>query len=253
MIIDAPKPTHLSARHALWREAFGDTDEFLDAFEKTAFSPHRCLCIWEGDEILAALYWFDVMLEGKRLAYLYAIATAKAHRGKGLCRRLMTHAHTHLKTSGYAGSLLVPSTPDLFAFYEKLGYRTCSHIGELSCEASTETASLRVLSTKEYEAIRRALLPTNGVLQENESIAFLETMASFYAGDGFLLAARREGDVLHGIELLGDVQNAPTVLASLGCTKGVFRIPVGDRPFAMYHPLDNTPLSSPIYFGLALD
>ena len=253
MIIDAPKPTHLSARRALWREAFGDTEEFLDAFEKTAFSPDRCLCISEGDEVLAALYWFDVTLEGQRLAYLYAIATAKAHRGKGLCHRLMTHAHAHLGALGYAGTLLVPSKPSLFALYEGLGYRTCSHIGELSCEASKATATLRVLSAKEYEAYRRTLLPTNGVLQENESIAFLETMASFYAGDGFLLAARREDGVLHGIELLGDVQNAPAVLAALGCTKGIFRIPVGNKPFAMYRPLSDTALPSPIYFGLALD
>lgn len=253
MIIDAPKPSHRMALRALWQEAFGDTDAFLDAFEKTAFSPERCRCIWEGDEILAALYWFDVTWGGKRLAYLYAVATARAHRGKGLCRTLMENTHAHLAAKGYTGVLLVPGEPHLFAFYEKLGYRACSHIGELSCRASAEKTPLRPIGAEEYAALRHELLPQNGVLQEKENVSFLQTMASFYAGADFVLAAQREGDTLRGVELLGDTTKAPAILASLGCAEGKFRIPSGDKPFAMYYPLRKAALPSPIYFGLAFD
>ena len=103
MTIDAPKPFHLPSLKALWKEAFGDTDAFLDTFEKSAFSYHRCRCVTDGDTGAAALYWFDCSYEEGRIAYLYAIATAKSHRGRGLCRALMEDTHKHLKKMGYSG------------------------------------------------------------------------------------------------------------------------------------------------------
>ena len=252
MTIDAPTAKHREALRALWQEAFGDTDAFLDSFEKSAFSPDRCRCITEGNKVLAALYWFDCELKGKRIAYLYAIATAKSHRGCGLCRALMENTHAHLSARGYVGTLLVPSEPSLFAFYEKLGYRPHGFIGELACRTSSETIELRKIDTEEYAALRRKLLPENGVLQENENLAFLATMADLYAGDDFLLAARREETSLHGLELLGNTEKAPAILATLGCTVGNFRIQNGETPFAMYHPLaPKAPI--PTYLGLAFD
>lgn len=253
MIIDAPKPSHRPALRALWKEAFGDTDEFLDTFEKTAFSPDRCRCISEGNEILATLYWFDCSLHSKRIAYLYAVATARAHRGKGLCRQLMENTHAHLAAHGYAAALLVPGEKKLFSFYEKLGYRVCSHIGELSCRASDIPTALRQIDIKEYAERRRSLLPPNGILQENKNLTFLQAQASLYAGEDFLLAARREGESLYGVEWLGDTKKIPTVLRTLGYAKGRFRISKVDTPFAMYYPLENKAPTPPFYFGLAFD
>lgn len=253
MTIEVPKPFHRQALRALWQEAFGDTDEFLDVFEKTAFSPDRCRCIADGDEILAALYWFDCTLQGKPLAYLYAVATAKAHRGRGLCRLLMENTHAHLASLGYKAALLVPGEPHLFALYQKLGYRICSHVDEFDCTASEETIELGSLCVEEYATIRRGFLPQNSVLQEKENLAFLAPIASFYAGDGFVLAAEHKGDSLRGLELLGDTEKAPAILAALGCTTGTFRSPGHQKPFAMCYPLGENALPTLLYFGLAFD
>lgn len=253
MIIDAPKPAHRYALRALWQEAFGDSDEFLDAFEVTAFSPDRCRCISEGEEILAALYWFDVSLDDRRLAYLYAVATAKAHRGRGLCRLLMENTHAHLAALGYKAALLVPGEPHLFALYQKLGYRICSHVDEFDCTASDSKTAIREIGAEEYATLRHSLLPINGVLQEKENLAFLAAIASFYAGDGFVLAAEHKGDSLRGLELLGDTEKAPAILAALGCTTGTFRSPGHQKPFAMCYPLGENALPTLLYFGLAFD
>ena len=56
MRIDHPREADFAARRQLWKEAFGDTDAFLDLFEETAFSADRCLCLTEGDTLAAALY-----------------------------------------------------------------------------------------------------------------------------------------------------------------------------------------------------
>ena len=205
----------------------------------------------EGDGVLAALYWFDCEVEGEPVAYLYAIATAKAHRGRGLCSALMEDTHRHLRALGYESALLVPSTDDLFAFYGKMGYRTFGGIGETRCEAAENGVTLRRVEAEEYAALRRTLLPKGGTVQEGESLRFLQGQAALYAGDGFLLAARREADTLHGIELLGDVSHASAIVNSFGCARGVFRH-MGTAPFAMALPLGTQDVT-PSYFGLAFD
>ena len=253
MIIDRPSPSHIPALRALWREAFGDGEDFLDVFERTAFSCERCRCVIEDNTVTAALYWFDCSHSGQRVAYLYAIATAKEYRGRGLCTSLMEDTHRHLRWLGYVGALLVPAKEELFGFYEKLGYSVCTHIGELRCPASEHSADIRQIGADEYARLRRELLPEGGVIQENENLKFLQTQAELYATKESLLAARREGDILCGAELLGNTDSAPAIVRALGCAKGRFRVVGKDKPFAMYRPLNGCKSAAPTYFGLAFD
>lgn len=253
MTIDKPSRFQLSDLRALWREAFGDSEEFLDIFERTAFYPDRCRCVTVGNRVATALYWFDCSYREERVAYLYAIATAKAYRGRGLCSVLMEDTHRHLRTLGYVGALLVPSGEDLFGFYRKLGYQVCSRVGKICCDASPNGLAVRQIDGGEYAMLRRSFLPADGVLQEEENLRFLQAQARLYTGEGFLLAARREKGSLFGLELLGDVAKAPAIVGTLGCTEGCFRIPEGEIPFAMYRPLQDRTDVPPAYFGLAFD
>ena len=100
MIINQPQSSHIPALRQLWKQAFGDPDAFLDGFFETGFSPDRCRCIMLDQQILAALYWFDCTWNGKKIAYLYAVATDLQYRGNGLCRALMENTHLHLKFLG---------------------------------------------------------------------------------------------------------------------------------------------------------
>lgn len=252
-IINAPLLNHIPSLRSLWREAFGDTEEFLNYFFKTAFSPDRCRCVMTAEKVAAALYWFDCLHMGKQIAYLYAIATAKAYRGQGICHKLMTDTHLHLSKLGYEGAMLVPGNQELFNFYKSIGYRTCSSICEFTCSGSAEDVPLSLISKTEYAKLRRHLLPEGGVIQENENLDFLQTQATFYAGPDFLLAARAETNNLYGIELLGNATAAPEIVHALGYKKGTFRTPGGNVPFTMYYPFGGSKLQAPAYFGLAFD
>lgn len=275
MKIHIPDASHISALRLLWKEAFGDTDTFLDTFFKTAFSQNRCLVATIDNNVAAALYWFDCSYNEKRIAYIYAVATALASRGQGICHKLMEDTHVHLKKLGYEGAILVPGNTSLFDFYESLGYYACCNIHQLYCccpkqeihsshspndkcsgSSSTNTINLKKIDKHQYARLRRDFLPKGSIIQEHENLDFLETQADFYMGEKLLLVARVENDTLNGLELLGDTNAAPAITHALGCFDGIFRTPGNSTPFAMYHSLtDNGSGNSipPSYFAFAFD
>lgn len=242
----------LAALRCIWQQAFGDTEETLDAFFATGFSWDRCNFLCQDGIPVSALYWFDCTLDGQRLAYIYAVATKKAHRGKGLAHRLMADTHAILQERGYAGAVLVPGNEKLFAFYRQLGYRTASTVTEFTAQRSDTPAFIKEIDTAQYARLRRAYLPENSIIQEGAALEFLHTQVRFYAGDDFLLAAAKADDTLLVQELLGNVRAAPGILCALDVPRGRFRTPGNDRDFAMLLPFHQS-CPELAYFGLALD
>ena len=225
---------------------------FFERFFAAGFSEDRCHYIAENGAIVSALYWFDCELEGQKLAYIYAVATDEAHRGKGLARRLMTQTHALLKEQGYAGAILVPAGQVLFGMYEKMGYRTVTTVSKIAVQQGRVPARLTQIDGVAFAKLRKQYLPKNGVVQEGASLSYLQTYCKFYKGADFLLVASEENGALRGQELLGNIAAAPGILRSLGYEIGTFRTPGSDQNFAMFLPLTaNCPV--PGYFALALD
>lgn len=251
MNIDFPTTAKIPALRRLWKQAFGDTDEFLDLFFTHGFSPDRCRCIGTEDEIHAAHYWFDCECGGQKFAYLYAVATAPSHRGKGLCRALISDMQLLAKSRGCHGLILVPQDEALAAMYRKLGFLDCTAVTEFTAPAEAPIP-LRRINRQEYAALRREMLPAGGMVQEGENLAFLDAQALFFTGHSFLAAVTVEGKKLRCHELLGDPDTAYGIVGALGCTEGTFRIPGTDKPFAQYLPLQ-ADCARPGYFGLAFD
>lgn len=235
-----------AALRTLWTTCFGNEEGWIDTFFGTAFDPaHVCGLNRQGG-LAAALCWMDAFCEGRKLAYLYAIATAPAFRRQGLCRELMRLTHEKLSERGYAGAILVPADAGLHQMYGKMNYVNFGGIREITARAGSPCSIWR-LSPEEYAAARRGYLPPGGVVQENGAIVYLAAGAKLYAGADFLLAM--SGDF--GLELLGNTDAAPGILCALGLERGTFRVP-GDRPFAMFHSLTGERWM-PGYFGLAFE
>ena len=97
MIFKSPGQEQIPLLRCLWKQAFGDTEEYLDAFFGTAFLPERSLCAFDGEVLTGMLFWFDVSCEERKMAYLYAVATAPEYRGRGVCRQLMTRTQELLR------------------------------------------------------------------------------------------------------------------------------------------------------------
>ena len=149
-------------------------------------------------------------------------------------------------------TLAVPSSPELYGFYERVGYKAFAGIDELCAVRADTSVKLTGTDPKKYAALRRDMLPLGSVIEEGECLEYLSLDAELYAGEDFLLAARGKGKELFGIELLGNTGAAGAILTALGYERGVFRTPGTQKRFAMRFPLvKGAPV--PKYFGLAFD
>lgn len=249
MIIDNPGPAHIPALKALWKQAFGDSDEFLSLFFEKVFSCQRCRCVFSDAEPVAAVYLFDAQWQEKKLCYLYALAVAENRRGQGLSRLLLADTHSKLQLAGYAGAVLEPANDWLKDYYEKLGYRLFGARAEQTFYAAEPALCIRQLGQLGYEQAKHALLPPDAVTQNGEMTVYLAETATLYGGDGFVAAVSREGAFVP--EFVGDVGKIPGFLKAAGLNSATVRLP-GDKKHAMY--LDFSGSSKlPGYFGLTMD
>lgn len=222
------RPEDLPHLRRLWRECFDDEEAFVDLFFRSAYAPERSLVLMREEELVGAGYWLDCSAEGKRLAYLYAVAIAPRHQRQGLGTQLLGAMHDRLARQGYDGVLLVPGTGVLWAFYGGLGYRPCAR-RPMPHGPIPDTP----VSPAQYVRLRRALLPTHGVVQEEENLRFLAGQATFY-GDEKRIAAV---DIQDGrcLELLGP---EPVALG---------------EDYAMLLPLGQEKLTGELYFAFGFD
>ncbi len=235
--------THVS-RHknealALWREAFpGEDDAFTDALFALGF-PDFCHGIFEDGQLVCMLFAlpYDVVTsEGVLPArYLYAVATAKAHRGKGYAKQLIAEV-----AAQYSRVFLRPMSPSLFAFYARAGLSPLSPHSELCGVAGTERTGVRDLSPTEYIAARDAFLtpPYCRMTPDFLRLAYLGGGAVTDTEGRFVALYERRGEQILFKEWLGDVAHAPRATAYLGgehfCLR---RTDAAGTPFGMGHGL----------------
>ena len=232
----------------IWQEAFHEPVESIDGFFSSGFSPDRCRYLSQGGEPVSVLYWFDCEYDGGKLAYIYAVATHRDHRGKGLASRLLAETHDHLKALGYAGAVLKPAD-GLFPFYARLGYKTSGYIRRFTASAAGTPARIQRLSTEEFASRRQQLLPENAVVQEGAALDFLSTFAEFYASDDALVCLGKGEPVI--FEYLGNPHSAPRILSALHIKTAEFPTSGKEIPFTMFYPLNCT--KSPGYLGITLE
>lgn len=225
MIIEQGRKEDIPRLTDLWQEAFGDSREFIGKFFRTGFAPERSAV---ADGGAGALYWFDCLWKGKKIAYIYAVATEKKSRGKGICGKLMAYTHQVLKDRGYAGAILVPAEESLSQMYGKMGYIPLKKAVILS--ASEESPkhskdSATEISAEEYMRLREKLLPEGAVHHTEKAFSYMAEFMKFYRFDGGILC--------------GDVDDPAEVL------------PGGKGEQAMYIPFDGDE-ELPTYFSLGM-
>lgn len=110
------------AVRALWQEAFGDGDEFVDSFLIRHYSHRRMLAEVHDNSLHAMLHLLPFRSELGRTTYVFGVATAVASRGKGLATALLRRAEALGRMRGDDALVLIPDGEELRGFYARLGY-----------------------------------------------------------------------------------------------------------------------------------
>lgn len=107
----------------LWQRVFGDDRDFIDLFLTEVYRPENMLVRCdETGHVVAMLHIVEIETELGPTAYLYAIATDEAWRGRGLASSLVEEAVDTARSRGMAAAMLIPSHEGLKAFYGRLGF-----------------------------------------------------------------------------------------------------------------------------------
>lgn len=151
----------IPALSRLWKQAFGDSDDWIARFFRDYF-PHAAGFAAKDGETLAGMCFAlpqQIACEERTVpsAYLYAVATDEAYRGQGVCRGLLAFAEKELKKKNFEVLMLVPADEPLAGMYKKLGFEE-SFAAEQKRSAPHPAGQAEPVSPIEYAGLRETLL-----------------------------------------------------------------------------------------------
>ena len=107
----------------LWKEVFGDSDEFISSFMEHFYTEENMLYITENGKISSMLHIIPFEHNGVKVAYMYAVATDYHSRGKGYAKKLIRQAIEKAERDGYKAIFTLPANEGLFGFYSQFGFK----------------------------------------------------------------------------------------------------------------------------------
>ncbi|MCI5795280.1 MAG: GNAT family N-acetyltransferase [Ruminococcus sp.] len=126
MDIRLSSPKYKKKMYSLWQECFGDDNETIDMFFKNSFSYENAVICTEGQEVVSQLFLLPEKLsiagKGYSAYYIYAAATAKKYRKRGIMGSVLKFAASLAADRKSDYLFLVPATEHLFDYYEKFGF-----------------------------------------------------------------------------------------------------------------------------------
>lgn len=116
----------------IWRECFGDSEEFINLYFTRRYSDDCTFVSRDGNEIVAAsqCFIYDMTTANNdqssaivKAGYVSGLATLPQHRRKGHARHIMQQMHKWLHQQGAAYCILIPSGNDAAQWYHsQFGY-----------------------------------------------------------------------------------------------------------------------------------
>ena len=263
----------------LWREVFGDPEEYVALFFNRCWRPEDTLLWREGNQIAAMLFLLPCCLSfpGEREApgyYVYAVATGKPYRGRGLSSLLLEEAARLSRERGRRFLTLVPAEKSLFDFYGRRGYEIQGWVRRLAYAPAgiLPQGGFSLCGSGVLERVRNSFFAPGLLRWDARMMAYLEEENGFLGGEflSFPLpgggtgaaACRVEGEVLSVRELVCPQALVLPALEGLCRRYGASRcqarlapgLPFGKlTPLAMTRWLGEDPGGKPFYLSHTLD
>lgn len=264
-----------AALAALEAEAFGDSERFCRLVFTQFAGPDNVWLSEEADGIAAMALTVPVTLAGQPGAYLYALTTRSALRGRGYMSALLDHLKAQAPARGWQFFCLVPAGADLASFYAARGftlplYRRAYHVPirrNLLAVAEFDDVNLHTLPP-----LRDKLCPLPVVTPTTEGLTavltdhFSDGGSTARTEKAYGLYRVREGRLCFDEFFAADQAAADYLLAAcrektrcteariLGADSGLLFYGGGRRlAHGLLCPLTEAPLPKEAYLGLLMD
>ncbi|MBO7302507.1 MAG: GNAT family N-acetyltransferase [Bacteroidaceae bacterium] len=108
---------------ALWKEVFGDEEEFILSFMQNYYEKSNMLYIEENGKLLSMLHLIPFEFKSLKVGYIYALATATDARGRGFASTLIKKAIEKARSNGFAALVTLPAEEKLHNYYNRFGFK----------------------------------------------------------------------------------------------------------------------------------
>lgn len=195
----------------IWQDSFGDSKEEIEQFFIQCAESLR-VCVYMEDNkvagflclLSATLFLKDEtehQISSDSVEYIYAVATKKEFRNKGISTELLEYVKTILSEEHKSG-ILVPADEGLEQFYKKRGYICCfekENIQVIHTEADLRAQSksipitcLREITVQEYISLRKKALQNISHLSLADKVVAYAIQSIL--SEGFRLSSISIGD-----------------------------------------------------------
>ncbi|MGM9613928.1 MAG: GNAT family N-acetyltransferase [Oscillospiraceae bacterium] len=263
---------------ALWKLAFGDSDEYIDCFFKKFLRKDACVVAEADGKVVSAMYilpggTFNPYRENRLTAgYTYALATLPEYRGQGIGRAVYRAASDRALETADAAAVL-PAERSLYPFYENAsGAKPLSYVREarLTRDTLSGTAPCDAVPVPalRYAGMREELLgrmPHVTFPMEFFDLMEVTGMEFFVLANSLAAVETDDGGVCHIRELLAPGEDVLRSVAGISrkCPAGEYIVrtplffdgPGESRPYvlaAMNRTL-SYPMPNDLWWGFGLE
>ncbi len=110
----------------LWKDTFGDSDQYVSLIFNNYFDPELCEYEEIGGDIVAGLigvpYEFGNNDSRIKALYLCGLATKSQYRSRGIMTRLLARINEKAHEKGFVFTFLIPADPGLRKYYHDRDY-----------------------------------------------------------------------------------------------------------------------------------
>jgi len=136
------KDENIKQAKALWKQAFGDSDAYIDFNFQKNLDLEYSLGIFDSERLVCMLFMLSKKLifreKDMDTFFIAGVATDDEYRYKGLARRIMGEAKETLRNKGVTLVYLYPFNHN---FYRKMDYHTVSWMRKIEFEKNENQSS----------------------------------------------------------------------------------------------------------------
>lgn len=189
-------PEHIPELKNIWKQCFGDSDEYVDFFFENKVSDVRTIVLTKDTVPVGSAYFLPVRTNEygylKQGYYVYAVGILEEHRGNGLFKKIHEYIYEYVRKHNMF-LILCPANEKLCNYYKSLGYIENAFVSEITlsrknCKSSYETCKL----TPAQLFKMRGNKFTNLICWDKNALSYILKENEFVHGDAFFIKKETE-------------------------------------------------------------